>query len=70
GGKTIFFSPGDKKELVAAVTQLKSEKCTPLPEKKFSWDKQYAILLEQYQNLGVDSKPSSTRKVNLKKPKH
>ena len=69
-GKTIFFSPWDKKELIIAVAHLKSEKYTPLPEKKFSWDKQYAILLEQYQNLWVHSGLSGTRKVNLKKPKH
>ena len=69
-GKAIFFSPWDKKELIAAVAHLKSEKYIPLPEKKFSWDKQYAILLEQYQNLWVHSELSGTRKVNLKKPKH
>lgn len=48
GGKVLFFSAGDKASLLQAIKDLKAERYTPKPEKKFSRDEQYAKIAEWY----------------------
>jgi len=50
-GDVVFFAPDNIEELCKAVHKLKVWEYKKLEERRFSWDEQYAKLLERYKSL-------------------
>jgi glycosyltransferase involved in cell wall biosynthesis len=50
-GDVVFFAPDNIEELCKAVHKLKVWEYKKLEERRFSWDEQYAKLLEWYKSL-------------------